>query len=184
MWSTILYAVLIVLGIYAVYTGNIKLKMMEAYADVPAVPAAVQPVVAAQIAATAQPSQPIVVLAPTVALNSPTASLTPQQAANPVAAEVPKVVAASLAASPVIQAATLTQAQPVVAPASVVAAAVAPSAQLAPQYCGAAGGLPNFVAPDYVAACTSHCKLNQTVIPEFCECACARSQAYVMGIGL
>lgn len=160
----LLYVLLVLISIYAVsqvwlYFTALKKERF----------AAAQASAAAALAATAQPNKPIFVPAPTVALNSPAASK-----------DVPKgastLVQAAVQASPIagVASSAVTKAEPVVAAAP----------QLAPQYCGASGGLPDYVSPDFVRGCTNMCLANQTLIPEMCECACARSQPFIMGIGL
>lgn len=167
---SLLNIVLIVVGVYAIARALQIIQEEEYYA-------APQATLQAALAATASPNKPIVVPAPSVALNSPAATVAviPRGAGD--------LVSASVSASKIATGGAVTKAVPVIAPAAVVAAA-APPPQLAPQYCGAAGGLPEFVSPEFVKGCTNMCLANQTLMPQMCECACARSQPFIMGIGL
>lgn len=72
------------------------------------------------------------------------------------------------------------------APAETVVQQVQPPAQqqLAQQYCNPGVPMPDYVSPEFVDNCVKNCTLNGTVIPEYCPCACARSNAFLMGIGL
>ena len=165
----LLYVLLVLISIYAIsqvwlyFTTLKEERYLERYfADA-------AKTVKLAVAASAQPNKPIFVPAPTVALNSPAASKDVSKGAS-------TLVQAAVQASPIagVAPSAVTKAEPVVAAAP----------QLAPKYCGASGGLPDYVSPDFVRGCTNMCLANQTLIPEMCECACARSQPFIMGIGL